>query len=60
MKGERTTLAGEAFIFAVFWIIAIALWGMWLNGVWVPLIGLLTAIVFRLSITWIRYLDTKF
>jgi len=53
------TLGGEAFIFIVFWIIASVLWGIWLKGISVPLLGLFSAIVFRLMIILIRWIDAK-
>jgi hypothetical protein len=57
---ERTSLGGEAVIFILFWIIASILWGMWLEGISIPILGLLSAVIFRLVITLIRWIDAKF
>lgn len=57
---EHTSLGGEAVIFILFWIIASILWGMWLTGISVPILGLVSAIIFRLMITLIRWIDIKF
>ena len=56
---ERTTLGGEAFIFLVFWLVASILWEMWLTGISVPILGLFSAVIFRLTITLIRWIDLK-
>ena len=57
---ENTTLGGEAVIFVIFWIVASILWGMWLAGISVPLLGLFSAVIFRLMVVLIRWIDTKF
>lgn len=56
---ENTSLPGEAFIFLVFWLVASILWGMWLEGIIVPILSLVSAVIFRLTITLVRWIDLK-
>ena len=56
----KTTLPGEGLMFLLFWILGSSVWGMWLNGWVVGFLGLVSAVVFRLTIVLVRWIEKKF
>ena len=50
----------EILMFVFFWIIGLFIWAIWLNGIYVPILGFITAIIFRLFISFIRIIDEKY
>jgi len=48
---KKANLLGEAIIFVLVWIFASLIWAIWLDGIFVPIAGLVSTFIFRLAIS---------
>ena len=49
----------ELIMFVLFWIVGLCIWAIWIDGVYVPLFGFCTAVLFRLVMTLDYVIDKK-